>query len=457
MGKGRFKRKALTATVIGLLQAVAASTAAAGGFSLSVESGAAAVGNAQAGSAALGEDASTVFFNPAGLTRLKGNQLSLVASAVGPSAHFSNSRAHPSTSAISSIPLTGGNGGDAGSWAMVPAGYYATDVTSRLKFGVGFNAPFGLKTEYDNDWVGRYHAIKSELMTIRMTPALALKVDDRLSLGVGFIAEWARAELTRAIDFGSACFGSPFGPAACTAAGILPQTKDGRAKLEGEDWGFGYSLGVLYQVMPSTRLGLNYRSKITHVISGTATYYNKPDLPNPFAALTSTPATTNNAAKASVTLPETLSISSVTQISPKWSLLSDIMWTNWSRFDELRVRFSNGSPDSVTKENWRDTVRLALAVNYQATDAWKLRIGWAYDPTPVKDKFRTPRIPDEDRVWLSFGTNVKLSAAGSLDFAYAHLFVKDASSNDTATGAGTLQGHYDDHVDIVTAQLNYRF
>ncbi|NJD67233.1 MAG: transporter, partial [candidate division NC10 bacterium] len=395
-------------------------------------------------------------FNPAGLTRLEGRQLSMVGSGVGPSANFANSRAHPSTSAIPSIPLTGGDGGDAGSWAFVPATFYAMDLAPGLKFGMGLNAPFGLKTKYDHDWVGRYHAIKSELKTISMTPALALKVNDRLSLGVGFIAEWAKAELTKAIDFGSACFGSAFGPAACTAAGILPQTKDGRAKVEGEDWGFGFSLGARIQGVPSTRVGLTYRSKITHVISGTATF-RKPTLPGPFAALTSTPVTTNNAAQASLTLPETLSISSVTQINPKWSVLGDITWTNWSRLDELRIRFSNGAPDSVTQENWRDTVRLALAVNYQATDAWKLRAGWAYDPTPVKDRFRTPRIPDEDRVWLSVGTNVKLSPASSLDFSYAHLFVKDASSNDAVAGAGTLRGHYDDHVDVIAAQLNYRF
>src|SRR5574337_1587786 len=175
MDKYRVKWTALTAAVIGLIQATVAGTAAAGGFSMFVESGAAAVGNAQAGGAALAEDATTVFFNPAGLTRLKDRQLSLVANAVGPSVNFSNSG---STSAIPTIPLTGGDGGDAGSWEFVPAGYYAMDVTSRLKFGVGFNSPFGLKTEYDDDWVGRYHAIKSELMTISMTPALAFKVND---------------------------------------------------------------------------------------------------------------------------------------------------------------------------------------------------------------------------------------------------------------------------------------
>lgn len=453
MARSRVAWIVMAVATFGLTQALAAGIAVAGGFSLFVESGAAAVGNAQAGSAALAEDASTVFFNPAGLTRLKGRQLSMAASAVGPSANFSNSG---STSAISTIPLTGGNGGDAGSWAFVPAGSYAMDVTSRLKFGLGFNSPFGLKTEYDNDWAGRYHAIKSELMTISMTPALALKVNERLSLGVGFIAEWARSELTKAIDFGAACFGSAFGPAACTAAGILPQTKDGRVKMEGEDWGFGFSLGALFQVVPSTRVGVAYRSKITHVISGTATF-RTPELQGPFAALTATPATANNAAKANLTLPETLSFSAVTQFTPKWSLLGDITWTNWSRFDELRIRFSNGAPDSVTQENWRDTVRLAMAVNYQATDVWKLRAGWAYDPTPVKDRFRTPRIPDEDRVWLSFGTNVKVSATSSLDFAYAHLFVKDVSINDTASGAGTLRGSYDNDVNVITAQLNYSF
>lgn len=443
----------MAVAIVGLTQELAMGTAIAGGFSLFVESGAAAVGNAQAGSAALAEDATTIFFNPAGLTRLEGRQLSMVATGVGSSMSFSN---FDSTSAIPSISPTGGDGGNVGNWAFVPAAFYAMKLAPRLVFGMGLNAPFGLKTEYDNDWVGRYHAIKSELVTISMTPAVALKVHDGLSLGVGFITEWAKAELTKAIDFGAACFDSAFGPAACTSAGILPQTKDGRAKVEGEDWGFGFSLGALVQVVPSTRVGVAYRSKITHVISGTATFRN-PVLPGPFAQLTSTPVTSNNAAKASLTLPETLSISSVTQITPKWSLLGDVTWTNWSRFDELRIRFSNGAPDSVTKENWHDTIRLAGAVNYQASGIWKLRLGVAYDQTPVKDKFRTPRIPDEDRVWLSCGTNVRISAASSLDVAYAHLFFNDPSINDTEAGAGTLRGRYYDHVDIVTAQFNYRF
>jgi long-chain fatty acid transport protein len=439
--------------MFGLTQALAAGTAVAGGFSLFVESGAAAVGNAQAGSAALAEDATTVFFNPAGLTRLQGRQLSMVASGVRSSANFSNSG---STSAIPAIPLTGGDGGDAGSWAFVPAAFYAMDVAPRLKFGMGLNAPFGLKTEYDDGWVGRYHALKSKLETISITPALALKVNDTVSLGVGFIAERAQAELTKAIDFGAACFGSAFGPAACTAAGILPQTKDGKVKVEGDDWGFGFSLGALFQVVPSTRVGIAYRSKITHDISGDATFAN-PILPGPFAQLTATPSTTNTSAKASVTLPDTLSVSAVTQISPKWSALGDVTWTNWSRFKELRVRFGNGAPDSVTPENWHDTVRLAGAVNYQASDAWKVRAGVAYDPTPVKDTFRTPRIPDENRVWLAIGTNVKVSPASSLDFAYAHLFFNNPSINKTEAGAGTLRGSYNDNVNVITTQFNYIF
>lgn len=453
MRNSRLHLTAWAVAIFGLIQALTTDTAVAGGFSLFVESGAAAVGNAQAGSAALAEDATTVFFNPAGLTRLQHRQLSFVANGIRSSAKFSNSG---STSAISTIPLTGGDGGDAGSLVFVPGAFYAMDVVPRLKFGMGINAPFGLKTEYDDGWVGRYHALKSELETISITPALALKVNDVVSLGVGFIAERARAELTKAIDFGTVCFGSVFGPATCTAAGILPQTKDGKVKVEGDDWGFGFSLGALFQVTPSTRVGLAYRSKISHEISGDATF-TKPILPGPFAHLTSTPATTNTSAKASVTLPDVLSISAVTQISPKWSLLGDVTWTNWSRFKELRVRFGNGAPDSVTTENWHDTVRLAAAVNYQASEVWKLRAGVAYDPTPVKDEFRTPRIPDENRVWLALGTNVEVSLASSVDFAYAHLFFNDPSIKNTEAWAGTLRGTYNDSVDIVTAQFNYRF
>ena len=138
--------------------------------------------------------------------------------------------------------------------------------------------------------------------------------------------------------------------------------------------------------------------------------------------------------------------------------MGDVTWTNWSRFRELRIQFDNPvQPDSVEPENWEDTWRLGLGVNYKVSDAWKLRAGVAYDPTPVKDEFVTARIPDSDRTWLTLGTSYQLSSSFSFDLAYVHIFFDDRSINRSTQLGGTLEGEFDNHADIVGLQINWKF
>lgn len=427
-----------------------AQSAMAAGISLA-EMSAASIGNAHAGGAAGPEDAATLFYNPAGLTKLPGNQFTISITGIKPEVKFEN---QGSTSALGT-PLTGGNGGDAGSWVGVPAIFLAGDINPNLKWGIGIHAPFGLKTEYEDGWVGRYHALKSELTTVDINPVLAFKLSDTISLAGGLDFQRGSAELTRAIDFGTICFAA-VGPGTCAALGVLPQQTDGAVKIDGDGWGYGFNLGALFDLGPSTRLGITYRSKIKQDIDGNATY-TIPVLPGPLAALGASPATTNSGAHASIDLPESVDVGFHTELSPQWSLMGDVIWTHWSRFEELRIRFDNGAADNVTQEQWRDTTYVALAVNYKPNDAWKLRLGVAYDPTPVKDEFRTARIPDSDRTWLSVGARYNLSKVSSLDLGYARLFLKDANIQETVTGGGTLTGKYTSHADIISVQFNQAF
>jgi long-chain fatty acid transport protein len=440
------------------LMLTAAHNAMAAGISLS-EMSAASVGNAHAGGAAGPEDAATLFFNPAGLTKLPGTQFTISITGIKPEAKFEN---QGSTSALGT-PLTGGNGGDPGSWVGVPAIFLAGDINPNLKWGVGIHAPFGLKSEYEDGWVGRYHALKSELTTIDINPVLAFKLSDTIALAGGLDFQRGSAELTRAIDFGTICFaqlsasvGPVAGPGPCAALGVLPQQRDCAVKVDGNGWGYGYNLGALFDLGPSTRLGVTYRSKIKQDIDGNASY-TIPVLPGPLAALGATPATTNSAAHASLELPDSVDLGFYAELSPQWSIMGDAIWTHWSRFQELRIRFDNGAADNVTQEQWRDATYVAFAVNYKPNDAWKLRLGVAYDPTPVKDEFRTARIPDNDRTWLSVGARYDLTKASSVDLGYAHLFLRDANIQETITGAGSLKGKYTSHADIVSVQFNQTF
>jgi long-chain fatty acid transport protein len=418
--------------------------ARAGGFALN-EMSAAGVGNAHAGGAAAAEDASTIYFNPAGLSRMRGRQFMAAISAIRPAAEFENRGSS----------ITGGNGGDAGGWAAVPAAYYAMDLPfhPRMRFGIGLQSPFGLRTDYDAGWVGRYQALKSELKSININPAIAYRVNDSLSFGAGVSLQYVDVELSRAIDVGTAC-AARLG-AACAALGLRPQGSDGRVTVEGNDWGYGFNLGAMYAPTAATRFGIAYRSKISHGVSGDASFSTPAGTP---AALTAGLGLVNTGANASVDLPESLSISGYADIDPRWSVMGDLTWMRWSRFRELRIRFNSGIPDSVTPENWRNTVRLAFGANYRYTDMWKLRAGVAYDQSPVRSEFRTPRIPDNNRVWLSIGAQYKPSAQGAWDFGYAHLFVKDSAIDKSEPPlGGRVVGGYENNVNILSVQYSHAF
>ena len=413
-------KQAASAVLISVCGLTGANHAAASGFAL-IEESASGLGNAFAGGAASAEDASTLFFNPAGMTRLSGKQVSLVLHAIKPAVEFSNTASAPSTSPAPR-PL-GGSGGDAGDWAAVPNFYYAMALNPQLRAGLGISSPFGLKTEYDPSWMGRFQAIKSDLKTININPSLAYKLNYQLSLGAGLDAQYIKAELTNAVNLGVA---------------------EGLAQVKGDDWSVGYNLGALYELDPATRFGLAYRSNVRHKLKGDVTFSGGVPAPN-------------GPISAEITLPETVSLSGFRQINPQWAVMGDATWTRWSRFKELRIVRDTGGEVGLTTENWEDTMRYSFGASYQFNNKLKLRSGVAYDQSPVSDVYRTARIPDADRVWLSAGANYKLSSAGSVDVGYAHIFVDNASINTGTAGTGQLVGTYENSVDILSVQYNHRF
>jgi len=401
----------------------------AAGFAL-MEQNASGLGNAYAGAAAAAEDASTIFFNPAGLTFLPGRQLVFAAHAIKPSAKFDDQG-----SVAPAAKTLGGEGGDAGDWAMVPNAYFSWMLTDRIAVGVGVNAPFGLKTEYDEDWMGRFQAIESEVKTINLNPSIAYKVNERLSLGVGLNYQYAEATLTRAVNFG-------------------PIAGEGGVKIEGEDDGsWGWNAGAIFSVTPDLRVGLAYRSAIEHKLEGDVTF-DRPPLVPPAAA-------PDGGIYARTTLPESASLSVFQRFDDRWDFMGDVTWTNWSRFKALDIYREGGALLQSTPENWDDSWRVSFGLSYRVNEAWKLRGGVAYDETPVSDAFRTARIPDNSRTWVSFGAQWKPRPSLAVDVGYAHLFISEASINDDqgtgVAGNGLLRGEYDGSVDILSAQIAYSF
>jgi long-chain fatty acid transport protein len=437
--KRRFFLIAAVSVCCSVLVISAANTASAAGFAL-IEQSVSGLGTAYSGGAAIAEDASTIYYNPAGLTRLNGTQVIGGVHIIMPSAKFHN---EGSTHVTGSL-LRGGDGGNAGETVPIPNLYFSARLTDQTAIGLGINVPFGLETEYDSDWVGRYHAIKSDLKTVNINPSIALKLTDGLSAGAGLNAQYAKATLTNAIDFGSFLG--------------MPQGADGSVKLSGDSWGFGFNFGLLYEFSPQTRAGIAYRSKVKQKLTGDAEFSG---VPAPIAL--GSPAFKNCAISAAIDLPATASASIVHQFSTQWTVMADITWTQWSSFDELRIKFSNpAQPDAVVTTNWRDTYRYSIGAQFAPDNRWTFKTGLAYDQTPIRSAdYRTPRIPDNSRYWTTLGVKYSVSSKVRIDAGYAHLFVRDPKVDKAAVGEdasrGALKGYWDANVNISSIQLTLLF
>lgn len=451
-----------TSLLLGLTLLLASTTSVyASGFAI-IEQSVSGLGNAFAGGAASAEDASTIFFNPAGMILLEGQQVVGALHVIAPSTKFKAETATNVTGAPDALGTN--NGGDGGVTGVVPNLYYSYKTTDKMALGIGINAPFGLATEYDKDWVGRYHAVESDVMTINVNPAFAYQAAEKLTIGAGINIQYIDVTLSSMIDGGLVNYGAGnlLGIAdGVGGASVVSNTAyDIYAENTGDSLSYGYNLGLLYQFDEKTRLGLAYRSEIKHKLEGDI----KTTVPVTMAPLGMLFADQDIYGK--ITLPATASLSLFSQLTEKLALMGDITWTGWSSFDKLTINFEGSgiatNNSSTTTENWDDTWRYSVGATYKTCDMFTLRTGVAYDETPISDEYRTPRIPGTDRLWLSLGGNIKLSDTMGLDVAYTHLFVDDSRmekyvSTPEDQSRGTVVGEFENSVDIVSAQLNYKF
>jgi len=430
-----------------LIASTLSSMSYAAGFAI-IEQSVTGLGRAFAGSAAVAEDASTIFFNPAGLTYLSHSEFATGLNFINPESDFTN-EGSTIPSSLGGTAITG-SGDDGGKLGIVPNLYYAHRLNDRMVAGVGVNAPFGLVTEYDDNWVGRYHAIKSDLKTININPSLAFKTTVKLSLGFGITLHYIELELTQAVDFGAVCAAASVG--ACAA----PQAHDGKAKITADDWSWGYNLGLIFQATDATRVGLAYRSKISHHLEGKGSF----DIPDNGAvqSVASGAGFANGDIDGKVTLPESASLAIHHQINDKWAVMGDASWTRWSRFQVLAINSTDSDRLNSSKdEKWNNNMRYGLGLTYIHNDTWTFRGGVAYEETPVSDQYRTPRIPDENRKWLAMGASYKYSDNITLDAGYTHIFLNDPTINDTDNNGYTVKGEYDSSVDILAIQMRWLF
>lgn len=419
------------------------------------------LGNAFAGGAAVAENACTVWFNPAGMMRLPGTQAVIGAHSVDASLSYEEG----SSTLFFGAPIAGGDGGDGGEAAIVPNVYVTHRYGDRWAFGVGVNAPFGLATDYDAGWVGRYHADKSEIVTVNVNPSVAFRAGDTLSLGIGVNYQTIDAELSQAIDFGSGCFAAELGGQApvgtCAALGLSPQGNDGHGLVKADDTAIGFNVGFLWEPNEFFRIGGAYRSGLDYDLEGDFTLSTPDPGTAMFAALSGVASTP---ASASVELPDSTSLSVFWQASQSWSFMADATQTGWSSLPELAIAFANGADDSVITLDLEDTMRYSVGGLYAPGGNWALRLGYATDESPTPNAAaRTPRLPDADRTWTTIGLDWSLGNKWSLALAYANIDIDKAQiAKVDAPGTegflrGNLSGSFDFGVEIYSLELRRGF
>lgn len=434
--------RTLAAAVVAALAATS-HDAAASAFQLK-ENSVKGLGRAFAGSGAAPDDAAVVVNNPAAMSEVDRALFQADVTAIQFSTEFSGR----GTDAIGR-PLTGNDGGNGGVTKPVPALYYITPVADRWRLGLAITAPFGFETEYDEGWVGRYSAYKSMFQTVDLTLSASFAATDSLSIGASVVAQHTKAELTQAIDFGAILAGA--------GAPVLPQSLDGRGRVEGDDWGYGWGVGILWKPTDADRIGLNFHSQVVHQLSGTGSFQVPAAVSAINPALGSTVFSTTPGV-AGFTTPANATASWWHTLNDRVSFGADIGYTRWSTFKNLVVDYANpAQPNTVEHFDWEDTWFGSVGMEYRLDTAWTLRGGLAVDGSPTQYETRSPRVPDGTRRWVSVGVGYKASENTAIDFGYAHLFVNDANIATTTATGNRLAGTFDNSGNLLGVSAQFKF
>jgi long-chain fatty acid transport protein len=445
------------------------SQAMASAFQLWEQDGA-SVGNYHAGYAAEANDASTAWYNPAGITRFQNQQIVFGGSAImsdfkykGNVSVTENSlfliptppftRISPTTYTFNNVTAQGGE------FSIVPALHYVTPLTERLGFGFSVDVPFGLKTNYGKSTPLRYAATMTSITVIDISPSLGFKVTDKASIGAGFDIQRAYAEFDSVAGLINP---SPF------AAKTIDPASDTISTNKANDTGYGYHLGALYEFTPNTRAGISYHSQVVHHFTGNSRFEGK------IAALVNnhvSPLISGNA-YTNVKLPAYTALSIFHKLNPNWALLGSAIYTQWSSFNTLNLNGVAGAvnnPNTIIAsstdiqvtipEHYRNTWNISLGANYYPTDTIIVRGGVGYDQSPIQDAYRNVQLPDNDRYVVAVGGHFQATKTVGLDLGWVHVFIRDANVNPPAlvTGAESVStnGSVSGGADVFSGQVTW--
>src|SRR5690554_6430991 len=464
------------------------STAMASGFKLNEQS-ASGVGTAYAGRTAVVEDASTVYYNPAGMSKLTRPEISVGGAYINIDAEFSNGeRINPAGTSSKYETGVYDHGGSLIPASSIPFVYYAHPINEKLARGFGIFVPFGAHTEYSDNALSGGFAGETKLTTVDFQPAFSYKINDTLAIGGGLDIVYAKGTLSKQLDL------IPYAPTNPQTGALLDNEDykgyENTFSVEGDDVAFGWNLGLMWDITPATTLGVTYRSEVKFTLEGDAEFKKKENvdgfatdavhpqlgqLPPGVYPVGGTGKVEDQAAKVPLTGPQNATISLAHRFTDKFQLQGGITWTDWSSFKYFDViGKESGDISDLTGlgqnyigrivEKWSDSYAYAIGGTYTLNDQWLFRAGFAYDEAPVNKNHRTARVPDNDRKWITAGTRYTVNQDMSFDLGLAYLIMSDFSMsevnydlNDEAILPEKISGDYSMDAFGISAQMNYRF
>jgi long-chain fatty acid transport protein len=327
--------------------------------------------------------------------------------------------------------VSGGDGGDAGGLYAALGTYLVVKTSEDYRLGLSVNSPFSYAVDYANDWAGRYFIEEWKLETVDIRPCFACRVDHNWTVGAGADVYYAYNSESAALNASSS--GQP----------------DGRYTNHADDWRLGFDVGALCELSPETRMGITYRSKVDFVMKSNASFQD------PGLALG--PALNDSRYDQKLQLPDNVDLSFYHDFSPRFALLCDVGWTNWSDFTHAPTTL-DATPVSVPR-NWHDTYRGGIGARYRFADHWLVQSGYSYDSSPVRDENRTPELPIDEQHRVSVGLQHDFSPHVTMGAAYTFAYLGAASIDRTLDpSSGHLQGQYSpDQVHVVSLSFNFGF
>lgn len=416
--------------------AAASSQLMANGLSLNEQS-ASSAGSAYAGRASSADNASALYGNPAAMSRLKRAEVSGGLAFIDASTDISDA----------SGPFPGTNDGDMVPFSAVPFGYYVTPINEKLHAGIGLYVPFGVESDYEDSFQGRYHGLNSLVQVVTIQPTISYAFNDKVSVGFGPTINHIEGKLTSALP--NVLYGG---------------SGDADVDIEGDDIGYGYNLGVLVAVSDRLDWGLTYHSKVDFTLEGDTTVSGGNGLlgpvpPNPMIPTGLPGLNGKYNAELDITMPESIDTSFSFQATEELTLHAGATWTRWSRLEGIEVENSGVHPayaadfGTVSEElNWEDTWAVAIGGAYQLNPDWVLRAGYAKDRTPTSDMDRTVRIPVSDRDIVTLGAGWNVSEDLTLDAAYAYIDEKEGRVSQQ-----TYSADFENSAHGLALQATYRF